>query len=298
MASSIPASATPEAAFSPPSRLREFWRAYAQNRGAVVGLMLVALLLLLAVGADVIAPHPPNEQYREYTLAPPVWHDGGSARFLLGTDPVGRDIVSRLIHGTRLSLAIGTISVAISLTLGAILGLVAGYFRGAIDTAIMRLMDVMLALPSLLLAIAVVAILGPGLLTAMIAIGIVHVPGYARIVRGSVLTIKNEEYLHAALAPRIMVRHVLPNTLSAITVIAASHLGQMIIAESALSFIGLGVQPPTPSWGSMINRGREYITTAWWLTLYPGLALFGLILAVNVLGDAVRDVLDPRASRV
>ena len=167
MASSIPASATPDVAFAPPSRLREFWRAYAQNRGAVVGLMLVALLLLLAIGADVIAPHPPNEQYREYTLAPPVWHDGGSARFVLGTDPVGRDIVSRLIHGTRLSLAIGTISVAISLTLGAILGLVAGYFRGATDTAIMRLMDVMLALPSLLLAIAVVAILGPGLINAM-----------------------------------------------------------------------------------------------------------------------------------
>ena len=168
--------AAPRDERAPPSRWREFWRAFAQNRGAVIGLVLVGVLVALALGADVIAPHPPNEQYRDFTLTPPAWTAEGSSRFLLGTDPVGRDILSRLIHGTRLSLLIGTISVAISLSIGAILGLCAGYFRGLVDTSIMRLMDVMLALPSLLLAVAVVAVLGPGLVNAMYAISIVMLP--------------------------------------------------------------------------------------------------------------------------
>jgi len=184
-ASAVPVIGATDSA--PPSRLREFWRAFAQNRGAVIGLVLVALLLALALGADFIAPHPPNEQFREFTLAPPAWDATGSTRFLLGTDPVGRDILSRLIHGTRLSLLIGTISVAISLTIGAILGLCAGYFRGIVDTSIMRLMDVMLALPSLLLAIAVVAILGPGLANAMYAIAVVLLPHYVRLTRAAVI---------------------------------------------------------------------------------------------------------------
>ena len=199
-----------------PSVFGEFWRAYVQNRGAVAGLLIVGALIALAIGADVIAPHPPHEQYREFTLAPPVWHAGGSLRFILGTDPVGRDILSRLIHGTRLSLLIGAISVAISLTLGAVLGLVAGYFRGIVDTAIMRMMDVMLALPSLLLAIAVVAILGPGLVNAMYAIAIVLLPHYVRLTRAAVLAEAPREYVTSsriagAGALRLMFATILPN---------------------------------------------------------------------------------------
>ncbi|MGE5739102.1 MAG: ABC transporter permease subunit, partial [Betaproteobacteria bacterium] len=229
----------------PPSRLGEFWRAFAQNRGAVIGLSLVAVLVLLALGADVVAPHPPNEQYRDFTLAPPAWHAGGSARFPLGTDPVGRDILSRLIHGTRLSLLIGTISVAISLSLGAVLGLVAGYFRGVVDTAIMRLMDVMLSLPSLLLAIAVVAILGPGLVNAMYAIAIVLLPHYVRLARAAVIAEAGREYVTSsrivgAGTLRLMFSTILPNCAAPLIVQATLGFSNAILDAAALGFLGLG----------------------------------------------------------
>src|SRR5215470_7683475 len=180
---------------APVGPFKEFWRAYAQSRGALIGLGLCIALVLIAIFANIIAPHPPNEQYRDFTLAPPVWEAGGTARFILGTDPVGRDILSRLIHGTRLSLAIGVISVTISLTFGVILGLIAGYFRGLTETVIMRVMDVMLALPSLLLAIAVVAILGPGLANAMYAIAIVLLPHYVRLTRAAVIGEAGRDYV-------------------------------------------------------------------------------------------------------
>ena len=284
---------------APPSRTREFWRAYAQNRGALIGLGLVALLIALALGADFIAPHPPNEQYRSFTLAPPAWHAEGASRFLLGTDPVGRDILSRLIHGTRLSLLIGTISVAISLTLGVILGLVAGYFRGIVDTAIMRLMDVMLALPSLLLAIAVVAILGPGLVNAMYAIAIVLLPHYVRLARAAVIAEARREYVTSSRIAgagnlRLMFATILPNCAAPLIVQATLGFSNAILDAAALGFLGLGAQPPTPEWGSMLASALEFIQRAPWVVTFPGLAILITVLAFNLTGDGLRDALDPR----
>ncbi len=249
-----------------------------------------------------IAPHPPNEQYREYTLAPPFWHAGGSLRFALGTDPVGRDILSRLIHGTRLSLMIGSISVAISLSLGAILGLVAGYFRGLVDTAIMRLMDVMLALPSLLLAIAVVAILGPGLVNAMYAIAIVLLPHYVRLTRAAVIAEAGREYVTSSRIAgagtlRLMFSTILPNCAAPLIVQATLGFSNAILDAAALGFLGLGAQPPTPEWGSMLASALEFIQRAPWVVTFPGLAILVTVLAFNLMGDGLRDALDPKLRR-
>ena len=286
----------------PPSRWREFWRAFAQNRGAVVGLVLVGLLVALALGADLIAPHPPNEQYRDFTLTPPAWSPAGSARFLLGTDPVGRDILSRLIHGTRLSLLIGTISVAISLCIGAILGLCAGYFRGLVDTSIMRSMDVMLALPSLLLAIAVVAILGPGLANAMYAIAVVLLPHYVRLTRATVIAEAGREYVTSSRIAgagtlRLMFSTILPNCAAPLIVQATLGFSNAILDAAALGFLGLGAQPPTPEWGSMLASALEFIQRAPWVVTFPGLAILITVLAFNLTGDGLRDALDPKLRR-
>jgi dipeptide transport system permease protein len=285
-----------------PGPWREFWKAYAQSRGALIGLGLVVALVLLAVFADVVAPHPPNEQYRDFTLAPPAWHEGGQGQFLLGTDPVGRDILSRLIHGTRLSLLIGLISVAISLALGVLLGLLAGYVRGLAETAIMRLMDVMLALPSLLLAIAVVAILGPGLINAMYAIAIVLLPHYVRLARAAVIGEAGKEYVAssriAGAGPlRLMFSTILPNCTAPLIVQATLGFSTAILDAAALGFLGLGAQPPTPEWGSMLASALEFIQRAPWVVTYPGLAILVTVLAFNLMGDGLRDALDPRLKR-
>ncbi len=279
--------------------LAELWSSYAQSRGALIGLALVIALVVLALGADVIAPHPPNEQYRDYTLVPPAWHQGGSARFLLGTDPVGRDILSRLVHGTRLSLVIGFLSVAISLSLGVLLGVVAGYLRGLAETLIMRLMDVMLALPSLLLAIAVVAILGPGLANAMYAIAIVLLPHYVRLTRAAVIGEAGKEYVAssriAGAGPlRLMFDTILPNCTAPLIVQATLGFSTAILDAAALGFLGLGAQPPTPEWGSMLASALEFIQRAPWVVTFPGLAILVTVLAFNLMGDGLRDALDPR----
>jgi len=289
----------PEAA---PGPLREFWKAYSQSRGALIGLALIVLLILLAIFADVVSPYPPNEQYREFTLTPPVWDQGGSARFLLGTDPVGRDMLSRLIHGTRLSLLIGLISVAISLTAGAVLGMVAGYVRGTTETVIMRLMDVMLALPSLLLAIAVVAILGPGLINAMYAIAIVLLPHYVRLARAAVISEAGREYVAssriAGAGPlRLMFSTILPNCMAPLIVQATLGFSSAILDAAALGFLGLGAQPPTPEWGSMLAGALEFIQRASWVVTFPGLAILITVLAFNLMGDGLRDALDPKLKR-
>ena len=284
------------------SAWREFWQAYSQSRGALIGLALVIALILLAVFADVVSPHPPNEQYRDFTLTPPVWHDGGTADFMLGTDPVGRDMLSRLIHGTRLSLLIGLISVTISLVLGVVLGLLAGYFRGLIETTIMRVMDVMLALPSLLLAIAVVAILGPGLINAMYAIAIVLLPHYVRLTRAAVLAETGKEYVAssriAGAGPiRLMFVTILPNCLAPLIVQATLGFSSAILDAAALGFLGLGAQPPTPEWGSMLAGALEFIQRASWVVTFPGLAILITVLAFNLMGDGLRDALDPKLKR-
>ena len=287
---------------APPGRLREFWRGYASNRGALIGLALVALLVLLAIFANFVSPHPPNEQYREFTLAPPAWDAGGTSRFLLGTDPVGRDMFSRLIYGTRLSLLIGVISVAISLGLGVVLGLVAGFFRGMTETVIMRVMDVMLALPSLLLAIAVVAILGPGLINAMYAIAIVLLPHYVRLTRAAVIAEARREYVTSSRIAgagtlRLMFSTILPNCAAPLIVQATLGFSNAILDAAALGFLGLGAQPPTPEWGSMLSSALEFIERAPWVVTFPGLAILVTVLAFNLMGDGLRDALDPRLKR-
>jgi dipeptide transport system permease protein len=287
---------------APRTPLREFWHAYSQSRGALIGLALIVLLILLAVFANVVAPHPPNEQYREFTLTPPAWTAGGSARFLLGTDAVGRDIASRLIYGTRLSLLIGLISVAISLTGGVALGMIAGYFRGLTETIVMRLMDVMLALPSLLLAIAVVAILGPGLINAMYAIAIVLLPHFVRLTRAAVIAEAGKEYVAssriAGAGPlRLMFVTILPNCMAPLIVQGTLGFSSAILDAAALGFLGLGAQPPTPEWGSMLADALEFIQRASWVVTFPGLAILITVLAFNLMGDGLRDALDPRLKR-
>ena len=285
-----------------PGPLREFWLAYSQSRAALAGLALVVLLIVLALGADFIAPYSPNEQYRDATLVPPMWQAGGSSRFILGTDPVGRDMLSRLIHGTRLSLLIGAISVTISLALGVLLGVLAGYLRGLTETFIMRLMDVMLALPSLLLAIAVVAILGPGLANAMYAIAIVLLPHYVRLTRAAVMAESGKEYVAssqiAGAGPlRLMFSTILPNCVAPLIVQATLGFSTAILDAAALGFLGLGAQPPTPEWGSMLAGALEFIQRASWVVTYPGLAILVTVLAFNLMGDGLRDALDPRLKR-
>ncbi|HEX7649850.1 MAG TPA: ABC transporter permease subunit [Noviherbaspirillum sp.] len=287
---------------APPHPLREFWDYFRQNRGAVIGLATVMLLVFVAVFADVIAPHSPIEQYRDATLVPPMWQQGGNASFVLGTDPVGRDMLSRLIHGTRLSLVIGLVSVVLSLGGGIVLGMLAGFFRGATEVAVMRLMDIMLALPSLLLAIAVVAILGPGLINAMYAIAIVLLPHYARLTRAAVIGELSKDYVNASRIAgagtlRLMFNTVLPNCAAPLIVQATLGFSTAILDAAALGFLGLGAQPPRPEWGSMLASALEFIQSAWWVVTFPGLAILVCVLAFNLMGDGLRDALDPKLKR-
>ena len=289
-------------AASPPSPAAELWREFARNRGALAGLAVVALLVLAALFADVIAPYAPAEQYRDATLRAPSWQAVGGHRFLLGTDPVGRDVLSRLIHGARLSLVIGLVSVGLSLTGGVLLGLVAGFFRGGVEFAVMRLMDIMLALPSLLLAVAVVAILGPGLVNAMYAIAIVMLPHFARLTRAAVIGEMGKDYVAAARlagagTARLMFDTVLPNCAAPLIVQATLGFSSAILDAAALGFLGLGAQPPTPEWGSMLASALEFIQSAWWVVTLPGLAILIAVLAFNLMGDGLRDALDPKQKR-
>ena len=279
--------------------LRVFWNDFRQNRGALIGLATVISLIALALLADWIAPHSPIEQFRDATLVPPMWQAGGSSKFILGTDPVGRDMLSRLIHGARLSLLIGLISVALSLSLGVMLGLIAGFFRGVIEVAVMRLLDIMLALPSLLLAVAVVAILGPGLTNAMVAIAIVMLPHYARQTRAAVIGEMPKDYVNASRIAgagtlRLMFSCVLPNCAAPLIVQVTLGFSSAILDAAALGFLGLGAQPPTPEWGSMLASALEFIQSAWWVVTFPGLAILISVLAFNLMGDGLRDALDPK----
>lgn len=282
--------------------LAEFWFYFAENRGAVIGLRVFALLVLLAIAAPLVAPLPPSEQYRDAFLTPPVWQEGGSWKFILGTDAVGRDILSRLIYGARFSLFIGLVVVTIAISGGVLLGLLAGYCRGVIDTLIMRIMDVILAFPSLLLALVMVAILGPGLLNAMIAIAIVLQPHFVRLTRASVLNEINRDYVTSARvagAPPLylITRTILPNCLSPIIVQGTLSFSTAILDAAALGFLGLGAQPPTPEWGTMLAEAREFILRAWWVVTFPGLAILLTVLAINLVGDGLRDALDPKLKK-
>lgn len=287
---------------APPSPARELWRDFRRNRGAIIGLAIIVALVFCALFADLIAPHSPSEQYREATLRAPSLEPVNGNVFLLGTDPVGRDLLSRLIHGTRLSLVIGLVSVGLSLTGGVLLGLLAGFFRGGVEFTIMRLMDIMLALPSLLLAVAVVAILGPGLMNAMYAIAIVMLPHFVRLTRAAVIGELAKDYVNAsriagAGTGRLMFDTVLPNCAAPLIVQATLGFSTAILDAAALGFLGLGAQPPTPEWGSMLASALEFIQSAWWVVTLPGLAILVSVLAFNLMGDGLRDALDPKLKK-
>lgn len=274
-------------------------RALRGNGMAVAGLALLLVIVLAAVFAPLIAPHNPIEQDVTRKLLPPFWEDKGTPEFLLGTDQGGRDILSRIIWGARISLALGLGSTLLSSVIGVTLGLVAGYGPKLWGTIIMRVVDAQIAFPFLVLAIALISVAGPSIpnLVAMLAaFGWVQ---FARLVRGEVLSLREKEFVEAARGlgasgTRIVLRHLLPNALSPVIVIWTFNLAQIILVESALSFLGLGIRPPTPSWGSMLADGRSYLDTAWWLATFPGLAIMLTVLSVNLLGDALREIVDPR----
>ena len=269
------------------------WRRLKKNKLALLGLMILIVLVFCAMFANVLAPYSYSKQNLKNSFKSP------SLEHPFGTDEYGRDILSRCIYGARISLVVGFIAVGISIVVGVMLGSIAGYFGTLTDNLIMRAMDVLMAIPQMLLAIAIAAALGPGLFNLMIAVGIANTPGYARIVRASVLSVKDQEFVEAARAIgtndfMIIVKHVLPNCVAPIIVQATVGVALAILTAASLSFIGLGIQPPQPEWGSMLSSGRHYIRDNWYMTLFPGLAIAMTIFSLNVLGDGLRDALDPK----
>jgi peptide/nickel transport system permease protein len=268
-------------------------RRFLRHPGGMLGLVMLLLLIGVAVFAPAIAPYPPLRVDPINALVPP------SPEHWMGTDTLGRDVLSRVIHGTRISLRLGLVSVSIALSLGILIGVLAGYLGGRVDDVLMRFIDILLAFPSLVLALVAVFALGPGLTNAMIAVGISAIPAFARITRAEVLSAKENLYVQSAHAlgastPTIMFRHILPNIIAPNIVMAALMTGTAILVGAALSFLGLGAQSPTPEWGLMLSQGRGFMSQAWWLTFFPGLGIMLTVMALNLLGDGLRDVLDPR----
>jgi peptide/nickel transport system permease protein len=285
--------AVPVAPRAPRSSWARVLPSVRRHRGAVVGMGIVTVLILIAFGQGVLAPQSATKIDITAALrAPDQVH-------WMGTDQYGRDVYSRVIHGSSISLTIGFISVGIAATAGTAVGLVAGFYGGRVDGVLMRVIDVMLAFPGILLALAIVSVLGPSLRNLMIAVGISAIPFYARLVRGSVLIAKEQLYVEAARVvgvpiSTILVRHILPNVVAPIIISATLGMGGAILAAAGLSFIGLGSQPPTPEWGRMLSEGRDYLRDGWWISTFPGIAIMLTVLGVNMLGDGLRDVLDPR----
>ncbi len=294
--------ADPQSEIARPGRLREFWFYFRENRGAVIGLWIFAAFVICAALGPILAPYDPTEQFREHALVPPAWSEGGSWAFPLGTDPLGRDMLSRLIEGARYSFFVGIVVVTFAASGGIIVGLIAGFAPKWLDNIIMRIMDIILAFPSLLLALVLVAILGPSLTNAMIAIGIVLQPHYVRLTRASVLSEKQKDYVTSARVAgaglvRLMFVTVLPNCLAPIIVQGALSFSTAILDAAALGFLGMGAQPPTPEWGTMLAEAREFILRAWWVVTFPGIAILITVLAINLMGDGLRDALDPKLKR-
>ena len=302
--SSRPSVASDSVVLAPPRPFSEReWvlliRRLTRRRTALFGFAVVAIVVLTAVFAPVLSPFDPLEQDISQRLKEPGWQDARGRTHLLGTDHLGRDILARIIYGSRIALLVGLSAVLISGFLGMAIGLIAGYFRGRVDDFFMRLADIQLAFPFILLAIAVIGVLGPSLRNIIVVIGVSSWVVYARVVRGEVLSIREREFVQAAIALgsfdlRIVLRHVLPNAFTPWLVVATLDMARVIVIESALSFLGLGVQPPTPTWGGMLADGRVYLSTAWWLATFPGLAILITVLGINLFGDGLRDTLDPR----
>lgn len=278
---------------------KEFWHFFKMNRGAVAGLAVIALFVLVALGAQVFAPFDPAFINEGAMRLDPFWGLNADSRFLLGTDDVGRDLLSRLIHGAQVSMGIGFMVVLLTASLGTVLGLLSGYIGGFFDQFVMRVMDVIMALPSILLAIVVVSVLGPNLMNAIFAVSIVSIPGFVRLVRGSVLAEKNKQYVTAsrsfgASLPRQIFINILPNCMAPLIVQATLGFSDGILNTAALGFLGLGAQPPTAEWGTMLADARPFIESNPWLVTLPGLCILIVVLAFNLFGDGLRDAFDPR----
>lgn len=288
---SVPVPVTAPASRGP---MATAWRRLRRMPGPMIGLVVLVTLILMAIFAPLIAPYDP---IKDANVMDALTEPG--TQFLLGADHTGRDVLSRLIYGARISLSVGVVVQAVSVLIGTVMGLLAGYYGGWIDDLISGITTVLQAFPGLLFAIAVMAVLGPGLYNVFVALGLVGWPTVARLVRGEALALREREFVEGARALgardlRILLKHVLPNCLGPIIVVVTLGMAGAILAEASLSFLGLGTQPPTPSWGAMLASGRDYVWEAPWLTLYPGLAIFATILALNLLGDGLRDVLDPK----
>lgn len=304
-ASALPTPAAPACPVEPPfplGRMRAFWQAFIENRGAVLGLCVLLIVLLLALGADLVAPHSPEAQFRDAVRAVPAWQDGGSLRFLLGTDSLGRDLLSRLIHGARISLFIGLSVMVVSFSVGVLLGLACVGLGPVADVVITRVMDLILAVPSLVMAILVVAVLGPSLTNTIVAVTIVYLPRYVRLLRAAAQTELGKDYVTAArmagVGPlSLMFRTVLPNCLAPLIVQAALGVSDAILEAAALGFLGLGAQPPTAEWGTMLADAREFIRSDPWMVTLPGLAILITVVSINLVGDGLRDALDPKMRR-
>jgi peptide/nickel transport system permease protein len=291
-------------AVAEPRRVRErsrVWRKLVRNPIALLGAVALLVVIAAAVFAPRVAPHDPARQSLIRRFTPPVWAAGGTTAYPLGTDQVGRDILSRMIHGARVSLIVGVSAVIVSLTVGVTLGLLSGFVGGRVDTVIMTVVDVTLSFPQLLLALAFVAALGPSLVTIIVVLGLTGWERYTRVVRAEVLALREKDFVEAARAmgvtsTRMLVRHILPNTFSSIIVMSTLQVAQAILQEAALSFLGVGTGSTYPTWGQMIALGRDFVTVAWWLPTFPGLAILVTVLSINLVGDRLRDALDPRVT--
>ncbi len=295
----MPREATMIETFKPVGPWRSFWNAFCENRGAVMGLVVVCVVALIALFAPLLAPYNPIEQFKGSTRLPPFWSDGADPRFLLGTDAVGRDMLSRLMFGARISLLIGLSVMLVSMLVGVALGLAAAWFGGLVDVVIIRIMDLIMAIPSLVLAILIIAIIGPSLANTIIAVTIVYMPRYVRLVRASALAELSKDYVTAAkvagVGPfRLMTTAVLPNCLAPLIVQGALGVSDAILEAAGLGFLGLGAQPPTPEWGAMLADTRDLMLSHPWVMALPGLCILITVMAINLMGDGLRDALDPR----
>jgi peptide/nickel transport system permease protein len=291
----LPAARAQRGTAAPHGRLNRFWRAFSRNRGAIFGLVILAFWIVVAVFAPQLAPHDPLELGMAGRVGP-------SWEYPLGTDRLGRDNLSRIMYGARISLVLGAVAVAIGLVLGTVIGVLAGYIGGRLETVLMRCIDALLAFPGVLLALVVIAALGPSLVNVMIAVGISAIPEYARLARASTLTVKSRPFIEAAQAfgasdLRIMLRHLAPNIAGPLIVLSTLQVGSAILVGSGLSFLGMGAQPPTPEWGLMTANGRDYLDRAWWMSTFPGLAILTTVIAFNLVGEGLRDALDPHVAR-
>lgn len=290
------------AVYAPQSPLAAFWAAFKENKGAVGGMCVLVFVGMMAILADFVAPHSPLEQFRDAVRAPPVWEKGGSWKFILGTDGLGRDMLSRIIYGARVSLFIGLTVMCVSFVIGVLLGLVAAFSKPWVDVVITRCMDLIMAVPGLVLAILIVAVLGPSLTNTIVAVTVVFLPRYVRLVRASAMSELSKEYVTAAKVigvnkVRLMFSTVLPNCLAPLIVQSALGVSEAILEAAALGFLGLGAQPPVSEWGAMLADAREFIRSDPWIVTFPGLAILITVVSINLMGDGLRDALDPKMQR-